>query len=174
MSHASTHADPSDTPDEAAVETVVRSVGLLADRRDFDALAALYAARVELDYTSLAGGTPMVLSGAEIMDQWAATLPGFDQTRHAISGVEVEIDGDAARATAHVVADHWLGGDHWRVEGDYRYRLIRQAEGWRIVAHRLTVTGQAGDLGLGARATQAAKARPADWTRRRQAREVEP
>ena len=160
------------TPDAAAVATVIQSVATLADRRDFDALAPLYAEEVRLDYTSLSGGRPEVVSGTELMNRWAATLPGFDRTLHAISDTKVTIDGDQARATAHVVADHWLGAAHWQVRGDYAYELARQDRDWRIVAHRFTVTGENGSRDIFGPATAAAKAHPVAWTERQQARKT--
>ena len=158
--------------DAAAIETVVRSVGSLADCHDFDALAELYADEVRLDYTSLAGGEPEVVSGTEIMNRWAGVLPGFDRTHHALSDVKVTTEGDRARATATVVADHWLGAMHWRVRGNYAYELARSGSDWRITAHRFTVTGEDGSRVIFAPAAEAAKRRPAAWTVRQQARKV--
>lgn len=160
------------SPDQAAITTVVQSVGTLADRHDFDALAMLYADEVRLDYTSLAGGEPEVVSGTEITNRWAGVLPGFDRTHHAVSDVKVTVHGGYARATAHVVADHWLGAMHWQVRGDYAYELARQDRDWRITAHRFTVTGEDGSRDIFGPATEAAKAHPVAWTQRQQARTV--
>lgn len=158
--------------DNAAVETVIQSVGTLADRDDFDALATLYADEVRFDYTSLSGGEPEVVSGTEIMNRWAAVLPGFDRTRHALADIKTTVQGDGARASARVVADHWLGDAHWQVRGDYAYELARDGRDWKIVAHRFTLTGEDGDRAIGGRAAKAAEDRPAAWTQRRQSREV--
>ena len=132
----------------------------------------LYADEVRLDYTSLAGGEPEVVSGTEIMNRWAGVLPGFDRTHHAVSNVKVTVDGDHARATAHVVADHWLGTMHWQVRGDYAYELARQDHEWRITAHRFLVTGETGSRDIFGPATEAAKAHPVAWVRRQQARKT--
>lgn len=158
--------------DAAAVEIVIQSVATLADRRDFDALAQLYGDEVRLDYTSLSGGQPEIVSGTELMNRWAGVLPGFDRTRHAISDTKVAIDGDHARATAHVVADHWLGAAHWQVSGDYAYELARHDRDWQIVAHRFTVTGEEGSRDIFGPASEAAKAHPVAWTERQQARKA--
>lgn len=158
--------------DEAAVESVIRAVGLLADRREFEPLADLFADQTRLDYTSLAGGAPETLSGPEIMDRWAALLPGFDRTRHDLSDIRVQVSGDTATASAHVVADHWLGDDWWRVEGDYAYALTRVDGEWRITALTLTATGQAGDPAIAERAGAVAQAHPSSWVRRQKARQV--
>ena len=160
------------SPDQAAITTVIQSVATLADRHDYDALATLYADEVRLDYTSVAGGGPEVVSATEIMNRWARFLPGFDRIHHAVSDVEVTVDGDHANATAHVVADHWLGKMHSQVHGDYTYELARQDCDWRITAHRFTMTGGEENRDILGLATEAAKAHPVAWTQRQQARKV--
>lgn len=40
------------------------------------------------------------------MPEWDSVLPGFDQTRHAISKIKVKLIGTSATATADVVAFH--------------------------------------------------------------------
>ena len=53
------------------------------------------------------------------MAEWASVLPGFDQTRHAISNIRVKLFGISATATANVVAFHWMGEETWQVSGIY-------------------------------------------------------
>lgn len=163
---------PAVTPDAAAIATVVESVATYADRRDFDALEGLYAPEVRLDYTSLAGGEPEVVSPQALMTRWASVLPGFDRTRHAISDVAVAVRGDRATATARVIADHWLGADHWQVRGEYAYELARDGGEWRITAHTFTVTGEEGSRVIFTAAGTSAAADPADYLVRQQARGV--
>jgi ketosteroid isomerase-like protein len=158
--------------DIAAVTTVVESVATLADRGEFDALENLYAPEVRVDYTSLAGGEPEVKSARALMSEWAAVLPGFDRTRHALSNIKVHLNGSTATASASVVADHWLGGQHWQVSGRYDYGLVRDGREWRITAHKLTVTGERGSRGIFGPAMDAAKARPAAYLVRQRARAV--
>jgi ketosteroid isomerase-like protein len=158
--------------DEAAVETVVKSVAVLADRSEFDALERLYAPEVRVDYTSLAGGEPEVKSAEALMTQWANILPGFDRTRHAISKVKVRLNGSTATATASVVADHWIGQEHWQVSGRYDYALARDGRDWRITAQKFTITGETGSRDVFVPAAAAAKVRPNAYIVRQQARQV--
>lgn len=158
------------TQDAAAIRTVVESVAVLADRGEFELLEQLYAPEVRLDYTSLAGGQPEVVSNSELMTRWAGLLPGFDRTGHQLSNIRAEVRGERATASADVVADHWLGGEAWQVRGRYEYALVRDGRDWRITDHRFTLTGEEGSRALLARATEAAKARPASFTTRAQAR----
>lgn len=172
LAHTSDVAAQGISPDQAAITTVIQSVATLADRHDYDALAMLYTDEVRLDYTSVTGGEPEVVSATEIMNRWAHFLPGFDRIHHAVSEVSVTIDGDHAHATAHVVADHWLGAMHSRVRGNYAYELARQDSDWRITAHRFTATGGEDSQDIVALATETARTRPIAWVQRQQARKV--
>jgi ketosteroid isomerase-like protein len=158
--------------DEAAVKTMVESVATLADRGEFDALERLYAPEVSVDYTSLTGGKPEVKSARALMTEWASVLPGFDRTRHSISNVKVRLNGSTATATASVVADHWIGAQHWQVSGRYEYGFVRDGRDWRISAHKLTVTREQGSRDVFAPATAAAKARPSSYLLRQQSRQL--
>lgn len=158
--------------DHAAIATIVQSVGTLADIGNFAALEKFYAPEVALDYTSLAGGEPETVSNVELMTRWAGVLPGFDRTRHDIKDIEVMFDGGEARATANLVADHWVDGMHWQVSGTYTYNLERSEEGWVITAHRFEMTGEEGNRDISGRATEAAEADPAPYLRRQRSQAI--
>ncbi len=163
------HGTPQDV---AAIETIVESVGALADLGNFEALELLYADEVLMDYTSLAGGEPQLKSPQSIMSEWAATLPGFDRTRHRLSDVNVELTGDSAVATANVVADHYVDELFWQVTGSYRYELARFNGDWKIIAHRFTLTDEQGTRDVFAPAMENAKASPAPYVQRQQTRDA--
>ena len=101
------------TLDQAAVATIVESVGTLADRGEFDALARLFADEFALDYSSLNGQPAATRTPPELMAEWSAVLPGFDRTRHALSNIEVEVTGIGATARADVTAFHWIADLFW-------------------------------------------------------------
>lgn len=63
----------------AVAETCTR-MAVHADRREWQQLRALFADKVLLDYTSLAGGEPVQLSPQEIVDAWTGTLGGYSGT----------------------------------------------------------------------------------------------
>ncbi len=160
------------TADQAAIATVVESVATLADTRRFEELQELYADEVQVDYSSLTGGSPEVKSAQALITEWAGVLPGFDRTRHAISDVEVKVTGETATATADVVASHWIGKQFWQVSGRYDYRLARDGRDWKITAHRLTVTGEEGSRDVFGPATEAARRTPPDYVIRQQTRQA--
>lgn len=161
-----------ETPDTAAIKTIVESVATLADSRNFESLEKLYGDKVAVDYTSLTGGKPETKTAQTLMTEWAAVLPGFDRTRHAISNVKVDVTGSEATATADVVADHFLGSLFWQVSGNYLYRLRRDEDGWKIMAHRFNLTNEVGSRDIFAPAMAAAKAKPVSYLARQQGQQV--
>ncbi len=182
MTPATTSAQPIDGPatqseiatqrDEAAIATTIESVGTLADTGNFAALEKLYAPEIALDYTSLSGGEPETVSNIELMTRWARVLPGFDRTRHQISDIDVSLEGNTARATAAVVADHWIGEKHWQVSGTYIYRFDRADDGWVITSHRLEVIDEEGSREIFDPATEAVAADPAPYLRRQRSQAI--
>lgn len=144
MTLASLTPAAAETPDEAAIRTIVESVAVLADSGNFEALERVYADEIHVDYTSLAGGEPELKSPQALMNEWAAVLPGFDRTRHAISNVEADVNGRTATATADVVADHYVDELFWQVSGHYRYRFVRDDDRWRITAMTFNLEGETG------------------------------
>ena len=154
--------------DRAAISTIVESVAVLADRGHFDALERLYWEEVEVDYTSLSGGEVELKSSRALMNAWAGVLPGFDRTRHQISNVVVDVDGDRATATADVVADHWVAGLFWQVRGDYRFELRREEDDWRISHHAFHLDEEFGTRDVFGPATENAAAHPPAYVLRQQ------
>ena len=160
------------TPDEAAVMTIVESVGTLADTRDFEDLATLYGDEVMVDYSSLSGEPAELKSPKALMTEWAATLPGFDRTRHDLSNVRATVKGDEAIATADVTADHWIAGEHWQVTGRYDYRLAREGDRWAITAMTFTLEDEKGSRDVFGPAMEAAAANPPDMIVRQRTRDT--
>ena len=146
--------------ERAAIEVVVESVGALADRNEYDALARLFADSFELDYSSLNGQEAAVTNPGALMDQWAGVLPGFDQTRHALSNVNVVISGNAATASADVVASHWVDELFWQVEGNYQYALERHTDGWKITSMTFNLEQESGTRDVFGPAIAAAREKP--------------
>ncbi len=161
-------AAQAETPDQAAVKTVVESVATFADTGRFDELEALYADEVRIDYSALTGAPAEVKSGRALITEWAGLLPGFDRTRHALANVTASVSGDTATASADVVASHWVGDAFWQVSGRYDYRLARDGRQWRIVAHSLKVTGESGSRDVFGPAAEAARRNPPDYILRAQ------
>lgn len=167
LSFSSVKADDS-AKDEAAIKTIVESVGSLADRGNFEALEKLYAPEIEVDYTSLAGGEVEMKSPKSLMTQWASMLPGFDRTRHEISNILVNINGKTAIATADFVADHYVEKLFWQVKGDYLYRFTKENGQWLIAAHKLNLREETGTRDVFGLASEKARQNPVSYIKRQQ------
>ena len=157
-----------ESPDVAAIKTIVESVAVLADGGNFESLEKLYADEIRVDYTSLAGGEPELKSPQALMTEWAGVLPGFDRIRHHVSNIEVSIAGAAATATADVVADHYVAGLYWQAAGDYRYELIDNGDGWLISAATFNLCDEKGTRDVFGPASQNAVANPPSYVIRQQ------
>ncbi len=130
--------------DQAAIERIVQGVGVLADRGEFDALSRMFASSFILDYSSLNGLEASTKTPNQLMDEWAGVLPGFDQTRHEVNGIEIVINGMNAMAKAKVIASHWINDLFWQVEGNYEYKLQKVSNDWKIISMTFNLSDESG------------------------------
>nr|WP_185035135.1 nuclear transport factor 2 family protein [Actinomadura coerulea] len=146
--------------DRQAVVEVCTRMAWHADQREWDAMESVFADEVRLDYTSLNGGEPAVLSPRQIADAWSGVLGGFDATQHLVGNHLVTIEGDTAVCTASFQATHRLanpfGSPLWTLGGTYRFDLVRAGGGWRIGGVVMTATWADGNRELMAPAAEAA------------------
>lgn len=152
--------------DEASIKTIIESVGTLADSGNFESLEGLYAEEVEVDYTSLTEGEIELKSAQKLMTEWASVLPGFDLTRHELSNIKVNVEGDKATARADVTADHYLDDMFWQVKGDYLYKLEKIDGAWRITSHKFNSKEETGTRDVFAPAIEKAGSNPASYIQR--------
>jgi fermentation-respiration switch protein FrsA (DUF1100 family)/ketosteroid isomerase-like protein len=133
-----------------------------ADTQDWARVEAAFAKQVTLDYTSMAGGKPQQLTPQQITAAWKALLPGFQSTHHQVGNFEVNTTGNAATATVHGLALHYLpgapGGDIWVVVGKYDFRLEKRGPNWSVKAMTFQLQKQVGNLQLPSLARQNAAA----------------
>lgn len=133
------------------IDTCTRMVWL-TDHRDWDALEQVFAEQVTLDYTSLNGGEPVVLTPEQIVGAWRETLGGFAATQHLLANHLVAIDGDTAVCTASFQATHRkadaFGASLWTLGGSYRFDLVRTDGTWRIRGGVMTALWGDGNRGL--------------------------
>ena len=160
------------TTDEAAIETIVESVANLADRGNFESLEKLYAAEVEVDYTSAFGGEVELKSPTGLMTQWASSLPGFDRTRHEISNIETEVKGNKATATADVTANHYLDNMFWQIAGSYEYGLVKEDGQWIIDKMTFIAKSEIGSRDIINKAVEQAAIAPSSYIQRQQTKQA--
>ncbi|MEW9552354.1 nuclear transport factor 2 family protein [Nonomuraea sp. NPDC050783] len=161
IDHPTAGADLLHLVERQAVVEVCTRMAWHADRREWQALEAVFADEVRLDYTSLNGGEPAVLSPGQIVDAWRQVLGGFDATQHLIANHLVTLEGDTAVCTASFQATHRLtdplGASLWTLGGFYRFDLIRADGGWRISGVVMTAAWADGNKELMALAALAAR-----------------
>ncbi|MFI1722495.1 nuclear transport factor 2 family protein [Streptomyces sp. NPDC020489] len=150
--HPALAADVRDLMDRQAVVDVCTRMVWHADQREWAALKEVFAGEVRLDYTSLSGGEPAVLSPEQIVDAWSQVLGGFDATQHLLANHLVTPDGDTAECTASFQATHRLadpfGAPLWTLGGTYRFALVRVGAEWRISGVVMTATWADGNKEL--------------------------
>ncbi|MFD2024437.1 nuclear transport factor 2 family protein [Promicromonospora aerolata] len=122
----------------------------IADTKNFDELPRLvHTDPFTADFQSVADVPPTETP----LDDYAQLLRGsfnpFVATHHAITGHVVDVDGDSARAHAHVRAEHWVpdrvaggGPNRWLVVGFYDNDVVRTENGWRFSRVKLTASYQ--------------------------------
>ncbi len=144
--------------DDRAAEVTVSRMLFAIDRLDWSAVRAALADEVEIDYTSLFGGTAERLAADTLVQRWQSLLPGFDATQH-LTGPIILTASEGSRATAetHVRGYHYVEADVWMVAGHYVMRLERATAGWKISGIRLDTYRQEGNKNLPAVAIENVK-----------------
>ncbi len=164
----SPHISQANPAQEAHLSVMMHSVGTMADQGNFEALEKLFAAEVEVDYTSAFGGEVELKSPKVIMTQWASVLPGFEATQHRLSKVKATVSGNSATGHAEVVADHYTHGKRWRINGSYDYRFAFNAGQWEITHMRFNAVTETGSRDLIGQAIEQAKQNPVSYLIRQQ------
>lgn len=149
--------------EETAVLSTIERFAALADSGAFGYLAQIFTKKVIVDYTSAFGGEPAETTNTALMQQWRGLLPGFDFTRHALSNIEVDIDGDTAKASANITASHYLGTDgFWQISGRYKFQLNKAGHHWKINKLTLLAESEKGSRGVLVKASAIAAQRYSD------------
>ena len=129
--------------DHAQIANVIAALGVHVDARQWDKLLALFAPEVQLDYTSLFGGEQQSMTRAQLINSWLQLIPGFTHTTHLIAAPLISVAGDAAQASASVVAWHVIrepamqAASQWVVRGCYEMNLNKGDHSWVITSLRL-------------------------------------
>jgi hypothetical protein len=137
--------------DRASIIDAINAVGMWADRKDFVKLRPLFADTVAMDYTSLAGGSPVTVKADDLMKGWEAGLKPF-RTQHMITSHLVTINGNTAESLSNVHAIHYvpneLGISNWQVYGYYEHKFVRTSTGWKVTALKINKTMADGNAAL--------------------------
>ncbi|SEH00906.1 SnoaL-like domain-containing protein [Nonomuraea solani] len=142
----------STTEDRLAIIETCTRMAWHADQREWNRLGEVFADSVTLDYTSLNGGEPAVLTPPQIVKAWSSLFSAFDATQHLITNHLVTVDGATALCTASFQATHRrtnpFGSPLWTLGGTYRFDLTRTDGTWKIRAVVMTITWADGNKDL--------------------------
>ncbi|MEO1054164.1 MAG: nuclear transport factor 2 family protein [Bacteroidota bacterium] len=134
--------------EKSNIEKVVTSLFVATDENDWSQVEKVFDKLVILDYTSLAGGTPLSLHPYQIADSWKSVLPGFDHTHHMISNFQIEVSGHIAEVKHYGFAQHYLDDNIWTVVGTYRHKLRHTNDGWKIYQLQFNLKYMTGNMDL--------------------------
>jgi hypothetical protein len=145
--------------DRAEIEDVVTAVFDTTDAKNWPVCQELFDDEVAVDFTSLNGGEPSTVTSAQLVDGWSRGLHAGKQSFHTVSNYAINVDGAEAGVTAKGYAYNLLdashGGGMWEVWGVYRFRLVRQAEGWKVTALAFEARNTRGDASVRTHTLQA-------------------
>ena len=133
--------------DRAAIAETIENIARGADLRQWAIVRASFAPQVTLDY-----GQPETLSPSAVVERWEPLLEAFDGTQHAISDLDIQVQGDRATTRSTFLATHWMDaandGNVWTLAGRYEHELIRANDGWRVTRMRMVPGESTGNAGL--------------------------
>ncbi|WP_245231810.1 nuclear transport factor 2 family protein [Streptomyces novaecaesareae] len=152
-------AQPGDTAavvaelrDRAEITDALHRFALGQDLKDRELFASAFTADAELDFRPAAvrwGAEPPLMTGRDtIVDTILAMFTGRVDTTHQVTNPRIGIDGNTARLTALVEAQHLLtdgSGTHALLKNPYTVDLVRDGGRWLIRRMRIDNTWLTGD-----------------------------
>lgn len=121
------------------------------DNRDWESVISVFDENVLLDYSSMTGTPPSLLSPQKIIDAWSSFLPGFDETNHQLSDFNISKEDNFTTVTFEGKAEHFIGNSVWIVEGDY---FIKISNNNKVSLMKFNFRKQSGDIELPKKATE--------------------
>lgn len=138
--------------DRAEITDALYRFGLGQDLKDKDLFASAFAVDAELDFRPAAsrwGAAPPVMTGRDtIVTTILSMFSGRVDTTHQVTNPRITVDGDTARLTALVEAQHLLTADHSvhaLLKNPYQVDLVRDGDHWVIRHLRIDNTWYLGD-----------------------------
>ncbi|BCJ48449.1 hypothetical protein GCM10010168_76250 [Actinoplanes ianthinogenes] len=130
--------------DRTEVIDALYRFGLGQDLQDRDLLASAFADAAELDFRPAAsrwgGEVPLMTGRDSITDTILDGFRGRVDTTHVVTNPRVRLDGDRARLTAVVEAQHLLTADHTTfalLKNLYDVDLSRAGRRWLVTSMRI-------------------------------------
>ncbi|GAA3271934.1 hypothetical protein GCM10020218_014830 [Dactylosporangium vinaceum] len=138
--------------DRVEIVDALYRFGLGQDLRDRELLASAFAETAELDFGPAAarwGGEAPLMTGRDLIaDTITGLFAGRVDTTHVVTNPRIHVDGDSARLTALVEAQHLLTADHGThalLKNVYDVDLIRDGTRWVVRRMRIENIWYTGD-----------------------------
>lgn len=148
-----------DLADRAAITDLLHAYCRALDEMDLDAIAALFTEDCVVSY-----GPSLESRGAARLVADLARLWRWRRTSHHLSNVTIRVDGDGAEAESYVIAWHEApDGRTATLFGQYRDRLVRTGQGWRIARRTQLMNGNDAGFTVGIHPLPR-RAPPDGWT----------
>ena len=129
------------------------------DTRNWDLLEAVMAPDGQADFGNLAG-VGILDSPQALVDLCRRSLQDLRATQHLQGNYVVEVNGDTAKASCYLQANHFQeglpGGETFVAWCKYRDDFVRTADGWKIKKRYLDTISTAGNINMFTEAAEAA------------------
>lgn len=116
--------------DERAIERMVLDYAAFNDAGDWQAVAAMYAPEGRMSRPT---APDAFIEGAEAILAAFLARPAR-KSRHIVSNVRVDVDGDRATASSQILL--FTAAGQPPLVGSYADKLVRTAGGWRFAERR--------------------------------------
>jgi len=141
--------------DLIAKDEIVDTINRLfigTDSRNWAMVRDALAPRLHVDMTSLAGGQPAEMAGADLAAAWETGLKPIQAVHHQAGNYRVNVQSDEAEAFCYGTATHYRptksGRNVRTFVGSYDFRLARLEGRWRITSFRFNLKYVDGNLEL--------------------------
>lgn len=156
LSEIEEHSEGESTPafeqnlaDEIEIRRVVDEIDNAVDRKDWAQARTFFASKVNVDFTSLAGGEPARITADELVGGWRANLYEDKKSFHQRGNHRIEISGKKAevfsKGYAFNLIESGAAKGLWEIWGNYTHTLQKTESGWKVSGMTLTVVHTRGD-----------------------------
>ncbi len=134
--------------DQQQISRLLYLYAEMVDHREWKKMDQIFALEATIDYTSTGGQAGPFRETLAWLDR---ALESWPLNLHVVSNVLIEVDGDTATSRCYFHAPmgrNTADGDQFVINNSGRYldRLVRTADGWRIVERVCEQTIMQGSL----------------------------
>lgn len=135
--------------DEIEIRRVVDEIDNAVDEKNWVRARSFFADKVDVDFTSLAGGEPARITADELIGGWRINFYADKKSFHQRTNHRIEIDGDKAKVFSKGYAYNLIETGRvkglWEVWASYAHTLEKTDGGWKVSGMTLTVAHTRGD-----------------------------